>query len=80
MEMSILTADGGVNVQAGWHEIPSSKPHVRSFWRAVAGLGHPLGASEGQVTDYQYVEHHCNGTVHDRPITQATFIAKGVKI
>ena len=77
MEMSIIDGNGVVDRSAGWSEITSPKPHICMFWRMVSGLGHPLGASEGVVTDYQYVEYHSSGTVHGRPITWAMLVQKG---
>lgn len=77
MEMSFFRQDGTLNVEAGWHELVSPKPNVREFWREVTGLGHALGASDGQETNYQYVEYNSSGPVHGRPMTWNVLAKKG---
>jgi hypothetical protein len=45
------------------------KPHVIEFFIEVTDLDFAVGASQGEMTNFIYVEYHQVGTVHGRPIT-----------
>jgi hypothetical protein len=55
--------------------LPRVKPNVRAFW---SQLEQSIGASDGEVTDYIYVEWHLNGSVHGRPMTRQDLIRRGM--
>ena len=58
------------------HELlPRCKPTVRAFWRK---MDQRVGASNGEVTEYVYVEWHLNGSVHGRPMTKKDLEKRGM--
>jgi hypothetical protein len=72
-EMETITGQG--------HEIlPHPKPNVRMFWREFAHLGFAVGASEGQETNFIYVEYNSSGPVHGRPMTPKMLTLKGATL
>ena len=65
-------------VRSGFHENSQfSKAACELFWREITGLTESIGASEGQATNYVYVEYHSSGAVHGRPITKRELRQKG---
>jgi len=67
-------------VSGNGHEIlPHPKPNVRMFWMEVLNLSFPVGASDGQETNYIYVEYNSSGPVHGRPMTLEQLKFKGAK-
>jgi hypothetical protein len=58
------------------HELPRMKDHVRAFWMRFDLV---VGASNGETTNYIYVEWHFNGSVHGRPMTKRDLIRKGMQ-
>jgi hypothetical protein len=56
-------------VQESGAAIIPPKHHVIEFFMEITDFGFSVGASNGEETDYIYVEYHQAGAVHGRPIT-----------
>lgn len=61
----------------GQEIVAKSRPNLRVFWKH---MGRIIGASDGEETEYIFVEYGVAGNVHGRPITASQLRAKGVKL
>ncbi len=69
MEMSCVTGAGT--------ELPRTLSHVRRFYR---DFGTVIGASEGQKTEYVFVQYTSDGTVHGYPATSKYLESRGANL
>lgn len=69
MEMDCVRAPLGT-------ELPRPKDHVRAFFQE---FDFEVGASQGQRTNFIYVEYHTSGVVHGYPITETELESKGMQ-
>ena len=69
MEMSCVEGEGV--------ELPCAIAHVRRFYRAFDRC---IGASEGQRTNYIFVQWNSEGSVHGYPVTKRYLKSKGAAL
>jgi hypothetical protein len=73
MEIDTVTEAMGLG-----HEIESKRKHnKRVYWRRMDRI---IGASNGQETQYLYVEYGITGNVHGRPMTVEQLKSKGARV